>query len=769
MSTNITNMPFIPLRGVTVFPYMFEHFDVGRNKSITAVENAMSNGQMIFLVTQKDHECEEPTIDDIYEIGTLCNVKQIIKLPKGGIRILVEGIKRAKLSKIIEGEEYFNAEVEDIEEESVDEDVDAKALAKILKSELKKLIVITNREKPDIYLNNKEPLNKVVDVASGYIEQDYETKQDILETLNVKDRMEKVIKCIREELDILKAEKRIGQKVKMKADKNQKEYFLREQIKAIYEELGEDYEQKDVVEYEDKIKKMKMPKSVREKAEYELRRLKSNGASQESSVIKTYLDWILSMPWNKQTKEELDLGNSLEILDQDHYGLEEVKERIIEYLAVKKKSKDLKGPIICLVGPPGVGKTSIARSIAKSLNRNFVRISLGGIHDEAAIRGHRRTYVGALPGRIVSAVKEAKSMNPLFLLDEIDKVSSDYRGNPYDALLEILDGEQNKTFRDNYLEVDLDLSKVMFIATANTLDTIPAPLRDRLEIIEVSGYTYEEKFNIAKKYLLPKQLKENGTSSEEVAVSDNTLKTLIENYTRESGVRELDRKIGTVVRKSVSDIVVNKKKKINVNTSVLTKYIGPSLITYDKVKKTDSVGVVRGLAWTSVGGDTLDVEVMVMNGTGKFELTGQLGDVMKESAKAGYTYVRANSERLGIDPDFYKNKDIHIHVPEGAVPKDGPSAGVTIITALVSALSGKPVKHNVAMTGEITLTGRVLAIGGLKEKSLAAFRAGVDTIIIPKDNEKDIDKLPLSIKKKLKILLAENVNDVLINAIRGVE
>lgn len=771
MSNIIENMPFIPLRGVTIFPYKTEHFDVGRKKSIKAVENAMIKDQKIFLITQKNVDIDEPTIDDLYEIGTICNIKQMIKMPTGEVRVLVEGKKRCKLLDIIENEKAFESKIELIEESVEDhDDLEIKAYKKVLKSEFSKFFTKGMIEKPDILIATDYSFDKLVDKSATYLSLYYEEEQEILETLDVKKRFELVLARLKHQLDIIKIEKKLNQKVKSKSEKSQKEYYLREQIKAMHQELGDEDEENEIQQYEEKLTKLKLPKEVKEKGKQELKKLRMNSSSpQEAANCRSYLDTLFSLPWNKLTKEESDLNKSREILDNDHYGLKDIKERILEYIAVKKKSNSLNGPIICLVGPPGVGKTSIAKSIARSLNRKFVRMSLGGVHDEAAIRGHRRTYVGAMPGRIVTGLRSAKSMNPLFLLDEIDKISSDYKGDPNDALLEVLDGNQNKTFRDNYLEIDLDLSKVMFLATANTLDTIPAPLRDRMEIIEVSGYTYEEKYHIAKNYLLPKQLKENGTNSDEVIVSDNVLKILIENYTRESGVRNLERKIGAVVRKSVSDIVMGNKESVTVNSKVLKKYLGPSLISYDKVQKTDKIGVVRGLAWTSVGGDTLDVEAMVMDGSGKLQLTGKLGDVMQESAKAGYTYVRANCEKYNIDKDFYKNKDIHIHVPEGAVPKDGPSAGVTIITALVSALSGKSVKHNVAMTGEITLTGRVLAIGGLKEKSLAAFRAGVDTIIIPKDNEKDIDKLPTSIKKKIKIILAEHVDDVLKNALCGVD
>ncbi|OFH97949.1 Lon protease 1 [Clostridium acetireducens DSM 10703] len=544
-------------------------------------------------------------------------------------------------------------------------------------------------------------------------------------------------------------------------------HFLKEQLRAIKEELGEeDEEKKEINSYKSKIRKAKLPKQAKEKALYELDRLKKCGTfSSEGGVIRTYLDWVLELPWSKETKDNLNIKRVREILQEEHYGLEDVKNRIIEYLALKKVSKTLKGPILCLVGPPGVGKTSIAESIAHALNRNFVRMSLGGVRDEAEIRGHRKTYIGAIPGRIIYGMKQAKSKNALFLLDEIDKMSGDFRGDPADALLEVLDSEQNNTFRDHYLEIDFDLSKVLFITTANTLDTIPRPLLDRMEVIEVSGYTSEEKFHIAKEHLIPKKLDELSIEYNKITFSDSSIYNIIDNYTRESGVRNLERKIASIIRKTITEMLEKNKKKMNITVNHVKKYLGPVQFTYDKADKEDKVGVVMGMAWTAYGGDTLPIEVSTMKGKGKLEITGQLGDVMVESAKAGYSYVRANAEKYGIDFKFYQDKDLHIHVPEGAVPKDGPSAGVTMITAMISALSGKKVKHNVAMTGEITLTGRVLPIGGLKEKSLAAYRAGIDTVIIPKDNEKDLLKIPKTIKNKLKFILADNIDVVLENSL----
>ncbi|MBK1813579.1 endopeptidase La [Clostridium sp. YIM B02505] len=771
-------LPLIPLRGITIFPNMVIHFDVGREKSIAALEEAMLNNQQIFLATQKDAKIEEPVKEDIYEVGTLSTIKQLLKLPGDTTRVLVEGTNRGKILSLTNGEEFFTVEAEiyiEDEEQELSEKVslEIEALTRSLKDDFSDYLNLSGNTSADIILSLDEIENsaRLADVVASYLLLKQEVRQELLESFDVKKRLEKLLVILKNEIEVLKIEKKIGYKVKKKMDKLQKEYYLREQMKIIQEELGEDDEdRKEIEAYESKIKKLKLPKEAKERALYELSRLKSSGSySSEGNVIRTYLDLILDLPWNKQTKDAVDIKKSREILQEDHYGLEDVKERIIEYLSVRKVSNTLKGPIICLVGPPGVGKTSIARSVARALNRNFVRMSLGGVRDEAEIRGHRKTYVGAIPGRIVNGMKQAKSMNPLFLLDEIDKMANDYKGDPADALLEVLDAEQNSTFRDNYLEIEMDLSNVMFLTTANSLDTIPRPLLDRMEIIEVSGYTYEEKYHIVKKYLIPKQLEEHGIKNNEIKITDNSIKSIIEGYTRESGVRSLERKIGSIIRKAIKEMMEKEKTSVLVTPPVVEKYLGPKVFNYDKVDKEDKVGVVTGMAWTAYGGDTLPVEVMVMDGTGKLELTGQLGDVMKESARAGYTYVRANAKKLNIDGDFYKSKDIHIHVPEGAVPKDGPSAGVTMITALVSALSEKKVKSNVAMTGEITLTGRVLPIGGLKEKSLAAYRAGIDTVIVPKENEKDITKIPQSIKGKLNFILAEKIDTVLENALVGAD
>ncbi|MDK0696912.1 endopeptidase La [Clostridium perfringens] len=768
-------LPLIPLRGLTVFPNMVIYFDVGREKSIEAVEKAMAGDQKIFLAAQKDIEIDNPSEDDIFNIGTICEIKQIVKMPKNTIRVLVEGIERAKMDEFFDKEELLEASIEKIE---IDNEIDQEleALSRKLKDDFFEFLDITASSGingVDLFdnLEEEKDLNKVTDLISSYALIKQEDKQDILQTLDLKQRIEKLIFYVKQEIEVAKIEKRIGTKVKKKLDKGQREYYLREQMKVIQEELGEDDDNKKaIIEFEKVINEKKLPNQVKEKAQYEISKLKASSPySQDGGVTRTYLENLLDMPWGEFTEDTLNIKDARKVLDKDHYGLKDVKDRILEYLAVKQISNSLRGPILCLVGPPGVGKTSIAKSVATSLNRKFVRMSLGGVIDEADIRGHRRTYVGAIPGRIVTGLKEAKSMNPVFLLDEIDKLGMDFKGNPADALLEVFDNEQNKTFRDHYLEVDVDLSEVMFITTANSLDGIPRPLLDRMELIEVSGYTYEEKFRIAKKYLVPKVLKEHGVDNKIITISDSSLKLIIDSYTRESGVRNLQRQIANVIRKGIKDIIEKDKKNLNISTKLVEKYLGPKIFSYEEIDKEDKVGVVTGMAWTAYGGDTLPVEVMVMDGKGRLELTGQLGDVMKESAKAAYSYVRAHMKELGIKDEFYSKKDIHIHAPEGAVPKDGPSAGVTMTTALVSALTGKKVKHNVAMTGEITLTGKVLAIGGLKEKCLAARRVGIDTVIVPKENEKDVIKLPKIVKDSLNIILADKIDDVLENALVGVE
>lgn len=765
--------PLLPLRGITIFPHMVLHFDVGRSKSILALEEAMVNNQIIFLVTQKDHKTENPSVEDIYNIGTLSKVKQILKLPGDSIRVLVEGLARAKIDEIVKNEPFFEAGLNIFWEEDIEKTTEAEALMRQVLSKFESYIKINNSI-PDEMLLSIEEIDqpaKLSDVITSYLSLTQDKKQELLEAIDPIDRLNRLLDILVREIDILKIERRIGLKVKRKIDKMQKEYYLREQLKVIQEELGDkDDIQAEVEEYKKKLNKAKPPKEVKDKILYEISRLEKMGsASPEGGVIRTYLDWLVELPWSKETKDQEDIKKVREVLENEHYGLEDVKQRILEYLAVRRLNKSMKGPILCLVGPPGVGKTSIARSIANSMNRKFVRMSLGGVRDEAEIRGHRRTYVGAIPGRIIYGMKQAGSKNPVFLLDEIDKLNSDFKGDPADALLEVLDGEQNFSFRDHYIELPFDLSKVIFITTANTLDTIPRALMDRMEIIEISGYTDEEKVNICSRHLLKRQLSENGIKEENIAISDKVIKRVINLYTRESGVRTLERKIGAMLRKAAIEIVENPDKRIRITQNNLEKYLGNPRYKYEEKAAKDQIGVVMGLAWTAYGGDTLPIEVIPMPGTGKLELTGQLGDVMKESAKAGYSYVRAHAGDFEIDKDFYKNTDIHIHVPEGAVPKDGPSAGVTMITAMISSLAKIPVRSDIAMTGEITLTGRVLPIGGVKEKSLAAYRAGIKELLLPIDNKRDIDKIPDNIKRRIKFHFVGGVDEVLDIALRRKE
>lgn len=773
MNKDSINLPAIPLRGITIFPNMIIHFDIGREKSVASLEQAMLKDGNIFLVTQKDPNLELPEDkNDIYSIGTICKIKQILKLPKGGAtRVLVEGIERAEVIDFIVNETFLECNVKKIlDKESDVEDKEDTAFKNQLIKAFDEYIYATecDESKVSSLIDQENNLSKISDLVAAYMQLSDEKKQIILETIDVHERIEKLLIFIEEEIQIVQIEKEISNKVKTKIDKSNKEYFLREQIKAIQQELGEDEQAREVSKYVSYLRKSKLSKQVKEKAQYEIDRLlKAN--SGDANYIRNYLDWLIALPWGKATKDSFDIDKVSKVLDDEHYGLQEVKERILEYLAVKQYTKSLKGPILCLVGPPGVGKSSIAESIADSLNRKFVRISLGGIKDEAEIRGHRRTYIGAMPGRIIYALKEAKVNNPLILLDEIDKLSNDYKGNPADALLEVLDPNQNKTFRDSFMEVDIDLSNILFVTTANSLETIPRALLDRMEIIEVSGYTYEEKFNIAKKHLLKRVMKECNVDESKIKISDNAIKEIINGYTRESGVRSLEREINKVIRKSIIELIKSKKESIKISSNNLEKYLGPIIYEFENKEKEDKVGVVTGLAWTAYGGDTLPVEVAVMKGNGKLELTGQLGDVMQESAKTAYSYVRANSDKYNISEEFYKKYDIHIHVPEGAVPKDGPSAGVTMVTALVSALSNKKVKGNVAMTGEVTLTGRVLPIGGVKEKCLAAHRIGIDTIILPKENKKNVNEIPPSIKSKLNLIFADKVEEVLQNALIGVD
>jgi len=761
----IRNMPMLPLRGLVVYPFMILHFDVGREKSIKAVEEAMLNDQRIFLAAQKDPNIEDPDFDEIYAVGTIVKIKQLLRLPGRAIRVLVEGMERAKVANFIQSEPYYLVDVACLKKTALQSQKrDVQALARQVIEHFEKYAKLSGKISSDATLSitNIEDLTRLPDLIASNLDISIEVKQEILEEISPKRRLEKLLDILAKENDILEIEKSITDKVRQQIDKNQREYYLREQLKAIQKELGETDLAGEVEEYREKINKAGLPEEVRTKALKEVDRLAHmHSSSAESAVIRTYLDTILDLPWNKKTEEIIDIKRAAEILDRDHYGLEKVKDRILEYLAVRKMNNSLHGPIICLAGPPGVGKTSIARSIAEALNRKYVRMSLGGVRDEAEIRGHRRTYVGAMPGRIISAIRQAGSSNPLILLDEIDKMSSDYKGDPASAMLEVLDGEQNKEFRDHYLDVPYDLSDVLFLTTANYVGAIPRPLLDRMEVIDITGYTEDEKMNIASRYLVPKQLKLHGVTRSQVRIDISALREIIVHYTREAGVRNLERNIAAIIRKATKQIVSGEKKTVRITAKNISEFLGARKYLYDKANEKDEIGIARGLAWTSVGGDTMPVEVNIMPGDGNLELTGQLGDVMKESARIARSYIRSQSVRYGIETDFHKKYDIHIHVPEGAVPKDGPSAGITIVTAMVSALTQNPVRRNVAMTGEITLRGRVLAIGGLKEKVLAAHRAGIDRVLIPVDNVKDIDDIPANIREAINLVPVSHVDQVL--------
>ena len=771
MEENKNNIvPLLPLRGLLVYPTMVLHLDVGRDKSVQALEKAMVEDHLIFLTMQKDIDIDEPGEDDLYKMGTLTKVKQMLKLPNGTIRVLVEGIQRAELQELVEEEKYFAASLKLYEEDGI-KDVEDEALMRTMLQYFEQYIKISKKISHETYasVSDMEEPGRMADIIASHLPIKLKEKQRILETLDHKDRMNIVIDIIQNEKEVLNLEKKIGQRVKKSMERTQKEYYLREQMKAIQKELGDkDGKSGEVSTLLEKIEGAGMPDHVKATALKELDRYeKIPSTSAESSVIRNYIDWLLALPWTTATEDDLDLIKAEKILNEDHYGLEKVKERVLEYLAVQKLTDSLKGPILCLSGPPGVGKTSLAKSIARSLNRNFVRISLGGVRDESEIRGHRRTYVGAMPGRIIQGMKKAETINPVFLLDEIDKMSNDFRGDPSAAMLEVLDPEQNHNFSDHYIEETYDLSNVMFIATANDLSTIPGPLRDRMEIITIPGYTELEKVNIAKDHLLPKQIKEHGLTKGQLQVREEAIQRIVRVYTREAGVRSLERQLATICRKTARIIVSTEKKKIIITSKNIEEFLGKPIFHYGQAEEEDQVGVATGLAYTTVGGDTLQIEVSLAPGKGKLVLTGKLGDVMKESAQAAFSYIRSKSEQLGIDTDFHEKYDIHIHVPEGAVPKDGPSAGITMVTALVSALSGKTIKKEVGMTGEVTLRGRVLPIGGLKEKSLGAHRAGLKTIIIPKDNAKDIDDIPESIREDLDFILVSHVDEVLKHALNG--
>lgn len=764
-------MPLLPLRGLTVFPYMVLHFDVGRQKSIAALEDAMVNDQDIFLVTQKEPEIEEPDKDSLFKVGTVSKIKQLLKLPGDTIRVLVEGINRGRIIEFLENDKFFEVLIEEQVDQGESDPLEEEALMRTVMDSFEEYIKLSNKISPDtlVSVNTVDDIGQFADILAANVLVKNSHKQEVLEAFQPIERLQILHEFLENEIQILMIEKKINLRVKKQIDKVQREYYLREQMKAIQKELGEsDSISTDVEEYNERIEKAALPKEVHEKAMKELDRFSRTPASSpESSIIRTYLDWILDLPWNYETKDNHNLKTAARILDQDHYGLDEVKERVMEYLAVLQLTQNMKGPILCFVGPPGVGKTSIAKSIARALGRNFVRMSLGGVRDEAEIRGHRRTYVGSIPGTIISSMKQAGSKNPVFLLDEIDKMSSDFRGDPASAMLEVLDPEQNHTFRDHYLELPYDLSKVMFLTTANTLDTIPRPLLDRMEVIRIAGYTEEEKTNIALKYLIPKQLEAHGLKRGNIIFTEQSVRSIINLYTREAGVRGLERQIAAICRKGVRFLLETGRKRIRITPNNLHEYLGVPRFSVNKANQKDEIGMVTGLAWTAVGGDTLYIEVTPMMGTGKLVLTGQLGDVMKESARAGLSYIRSKAKEFGIDPEFYSNTDIHIHIPEGAIPKDGPSAGITIATAIISALTKTPVRRDVAMTGEITLRGRVLPIGGLKEKILAAHRAGITKVIIPDENTKDLEEIPENIREEIEIVAVQHMEEVLEHALSG--
>jgi ATP-dependent Lon protease len=763
-------VPLLPLRGLLIFPSMVLHLDVGRDKSIAALEKAMMGDQSIFLAAQKKVSMEDPKPGDIYKIGTLAKVKQMLKLPNGTIRVLVEGLHRGEIAVFAEEDKEFLVDIQKLEDVHGDEN-EEEALMRSLLKQFEQYVKISRKITNETFatVSDIDEPGRLADIITSHLSLKVKDKQELLEIINVQDRLQKLIEIITNEKKVLDLEKKIGQRVKSSMEKTQKEYYLREQLKAIQRELGEhDGKTGEVEELQEKIEQSDMPDRIKEVALKELGRFeKVPQSSAESSVIRNYLEWLLVLPWTKKSADNIEINHAEKILDADHYGLEKVKERILEYLAVQKLTQSIKGPILCLVGPPGVGKTSLAKSIARSINRNFVRISLGGVRDEAEIRGHRRTYIGAMPGRIIQGMKKAETVNPVFLLDEIDKMSNDFRGDPSSAMLEVLDPEQNNAFSDHFIEETYDLSNVLFIATANYVNNIPSPLLDRMELISIAGYTEVEKMHIAKDHLLPKQLKENGLKKGNLQIRDEALLKLIRRYTREAGVRGLERQLANICRKAAKIVISKEKKRVIVTEKSMEDLLGKPLYRYGMMEKEDQVGTATGLAYTTAGGDTLSIEVSYYPGKGKLTLTGKLGEVMRESAQAAFSYIRSRADELNIDPDFHEKNDIHIHVPEGATPKDGPSAGITMATALVSALTGRAVRKEVGMTGEITLRGRVLPIGGLKEKSLSAHRAGISTIIMPEENEKDIDDIPESVRNDLTFIKVNHLDQVLEHALVG--
>lgn len=770
MDNETRSLPMVALRGLTIMPEMIVHFDVSRERSIAAIQQAMVEEQEIFLVAQKSIETENPGQDDVYETGTVASVKQLIKLSKKVVRVLVEGKNRAVLKKIEETDPYLRAEVEVLEEQeiTIPDDLNAEAMMRGLKEIITEYAAKNGKISKESVAEILDitDLKRLVNEVAANIPLKYKDQQELLEELDFWSRYEKLSLKLVNEMQIMEIKEELQRKVKNKVDKHQKEYLLREQLKVIREELGEDTTFSDADEFEEACSKLDAPEEVKEKLHKEIGRFKNTiGSQAENGVIRTYIETILEMPWNKRAEDNTDINYAKEVLEADHYGLEQVKERILEFLAVRTLTQKGESPILCLVGPPGTGKTSIAKSLARSLKKPFVRISLGGVRDEAEIRGHRKTYVGAMPGRIANGIRTAGVKNPVLLLDEIDKVSTDYKGDTFSALLEVLDSEQNSKFRDHYLEVPLDLSEVTFITTANTLQTIPRPLLDRMEIIEISSYTENEKLHIAIEHLIPKQLEKHGITNEQLSFSKKAIWKIVHNYTKEAGVRQLEREIGNICRKAAKELLTTEKEKITVTDGNLHKFLGKEKYSYQMANAAPEVGIVRGLAWTSVGGDTLQIEVNVMPGKGEIMLTGQLGDVMKESARAGISYIRSVSKKYAIAEDFFEKHDIHVHIPEGAVPKDGPSAGITMATAMLSAVTGKKVRADLAMTGEITLRGRVLPIGGLKEKLLAAKNAGIQTVLIPKENTADVEELSSEITKGLEIIPVETMEEVLKKAL----
>lgn len=760
--------PLLPLRGVIVFPYMVIPLDVGRERSVSAMEEAMVNNRMIVLAAQQQAKVNEPEPQDIYSMGTMAEVKQLLKMPDGTMRVLVEGLYRVRIEEYTQDDPHFRVRVHKVEE-SVEESMELEALMRTTFFHFDQFIKKNKKIPPEVLasVSNIDDPGRLADIIASHLYLKVEDKQKILEAVSPKERLEKLCAILINEIEILEMERKIHLRVRKQMEKTQKEYYLREQMKAIQKELGEkDDRAAEVEELREKIEKLKLPAEVEKKALHEVERLaKMPPMVAEAVVVRNYLDWLLALPWNTFTEDHLDLKEAERILNEDHYGLEKVKERILEYLAVCKLTKELKGPILCLIGPPGVGKTSLARSIARAMNRKFVRFSLGGVRDEAEIRGHRRTYVGAMPGKIIQSIRQAGSKNPVVLLDEIDKMSMDFRGDPSSALLEVLDPEQNSAFGDHYLEITFDLSKVLFITTANTFHNIPRPLLDRMEIIQLSGYTEEEKMKIAQRHLLPKQIKQHGLGEEDLLLAETALREVIRSYTRESGVRNLERELATITRKSVRQIMEGHATPVRIGKQNLVKFLGVPKYRYGVIEEEERVGVVTGLAWTEVGGDLLNIEVSAVKGKGQLLLTGKLGEVMRESAQAAVSYIRSRAAQFGIAENFYEETDLHIHVPEGAIPKDGPSAGITIATAVVSALSNIPVRSDIAMTGEITLRGRVLPIGGLKEKVLAAHRGGIKKVILPKENKKDLEEIPANIARKLQFVLVDEMDEVLKEAL----